>query len=394
MRNILKLDIKYAASQIFYYGAFCVITGFASVYLLDQHFSNSMIGVVLAFCNILAAILQPLLASFVDKNQKIELKNVVSIIVAIIIVSAVLLYIFPINQVCILLFMIIIFSLITTIMPLMNSLAFTFEKYGIQINYGISRGLGSIAYAIVSLVTGYAVDGFSARILPLFYIIINVLLFMIVWTFTLPKELDEKKLKVQKQKGDTTQLSLFQFCIKYKKFMLFLFGFIWIYFAHTIINYFCIQMITNIGGTSSDMGNAVFLAAMLELPTMLLFTRISSKVNCGTLIRFSVIMFAIKHILAYFATNMMMIYLSQAMQSVAYALFIPASVYYVNKKIADSDQVKGQSMITMAMTVAGVFASLIGGILIDLLGIHDVLLIGAIVSVVGMIISYIMVEKV
>ncbi|MDO4941675.1 MAG: MFS transporter, partial [Lachnospiraceae bacterium] len=154
------------------------------------------------------------------------------------------------------------------------------------------------------------------------------------------------------------------------------------------------QMVTYIGGTSSDMGNAVFLAAIFELPTMLFFTKVSQKVNCGTLIKFSVIMFFVKHVLAYFAMNMIMIYLSQAMQMFAYALFIPASVYYVNQKIAASDQVKGQSMVTMAMTIAGVFASLIGGVLIDMIGIHYALLVGAVVSFVGMIIVCLAVEKV
>lgn len=42
----------------------------------------------------------------------------------------------------------------------------------------------------------------------------------------------------------------------------------------------------------------------------------------------------------------------------AYALFIPASVYYVNKKIAVADRVKGQSLVTTSMTLSGVFAEL------------------------------------
>ena len=132
MKNILKLDLKYAASQIFYYGAVCAMTGYASVYLLDKKFNNSTIGIVLALCNVLAVVLQPILASFIDRNKNIELRNVISIIMIGIIILSMILYVFPINWVIILILTVFIFSMITTIMPLMNSLAFIFEKYGIK----------------------------------------------------------------------------------------------------------------------------------------------------------------------------------------------------------------------------------------------------------------------
>ena len=63
------------------------------------------------------------------------------------------------------------------------------------------------------------------------------------------------------------------------------------------------------------MGNAVFLAAMLELPTMAYFTKLSKKVNCGTLIKISIILFLVKHVITYFADGMTMIYIAQAFQN-------------------------------------------------------------------------------
>ena len=179
-----------------------------------------------------------------------------------------------------------------------------------------------------------------------------------------------------------------------KKFILFLVGFVLVYFAHTIINNFFIQIITNIGGTSADMGNAVFVAAMLELPTMAFFTKMSEKINCGTLIKFSILMFCVKHALTYFATNMIMIYLAQVCQMFAYALFVPASVYYVNEKIAVADRVKGQSLVTTSMTLSGVFANFAGGIMLDALGVGHVLLAGVVLSIVGAVIVISMTEKV
>lgn len=396
MKKVLSLDLKYSASQVFYFGAFCSMIGYASVYLLDKGFSNSAIGIVLALCNVLAVFFQPILASYVDQHQKVEIRQVICMVVAIAIVLSAMLYFLPIAGLFVLILVVTIFSLINTIMPLMNSLAFVFEKYGIEINYGLARGIGSVAYALTSMALGYIVEAYNPSIIPLFYIIFNVLLFVVVKTFVLPKnqhfELVEKTDEQKAEEGN--QVSFAHFCVKYKKFIFFLLGFMLVYIAHMFINNFFIQVVTNIKGSSSDMGNAIFLAAMLELPTMAFFSKLSEKINCGTLLKISIVMFLVKHAITYIATDMIMIYIAQVCQMFAYALFIPASVYYVNQKIAFADRVKGQSLVTMSMTLAGVFASLFGGILLDSIGVSQVLLLGTALSVVGTVIVLFTSEKV
>lgn len=397
MDRIKSLNMKYVASQIFYFATFAAMMGYASVFLLHKGFSNSTIGIILSLCNILAVFMQPALATFADKNKNIEIRKIVTTIVGIAIVLSAILLVIPNNQAIIFILVVSIFSLMTTVMPLMNTLAFVFEKYGITINYGLARGLGSVAYAVASMILGHAVDAFSPDLLPVCYVVFNAFLFIVVHGYVLPKG-EQIEVKVDEKESDEVVTSdnegLLQFAGKYKKFIVFLLGFVFVYFAHTIINNFFIQIINNVGGNSSDMGNAVFLAAMLELPTMAYFTKLSHKVNCGTLIKISIFLFLVKHVITYFAVDMTMIYIAQAFQMGAYALFIPASVYYVNCKIAPQDMVKGQSFVTTSMTVAGVFGNLIGGILLDTVGVSHVLLISAILSLVGAIIVAMSVEKV
>lgn len=391
-----SLNIKYMASQIFYFGAFAAMMGYASVYLLYKGFSNSTIGIILSLCSILAVFMQPALASFADNHKNIEIRKIINTIVAIAIILSVALLVIPTNQTLIFILIVAIFSLETTIMPLINTLAFIFEKYGIQINFGIARGLGSVAYALTSMALGYIVEWFSPDLLPICYVVFNALLFIVVHLFILPKNAqivnadEESETEAEVQEN----VSLLKFASKYKKFIVFLLGFVLVYFAHTIINNFFIQIITNVGGNSSDMGNAVFLAAMLELPTMAYFTKLSQKVNCGTLIKASIVLFLAKHAITYLATNMVMIYIAQVLQMGAYALFIPASVYYVNCKVDNKDIVKGQSFVTTSMTMSGVFANIIGGILLDAVGVSEVLLIGVILSLIGAVIVLFTVEKV
>ena len=127
---------------------------------------------------------------------------------------------------------------------------------------------------------------------------------------------------------------------------------------------------------------------------MALFEKYKNKINIKNTIIISAIFFTLKHTLTYFATNMFMIYLAQATQMLAYALFIPASVYYVDKLFDTKDAVKGQALVTTSMTVSGVLASFLGGILLDSMGVYETLFLGLVLSVVGTIVMIVTVENV
>jgi PPP family 3-phenylpropionic acid transporter len=142
------------------------------------------------------------------------------------------------------------------------------------------------------------------------------------------------------------------------------------------------------------MGVAVFLAAILELISMSAFEKFKNKIDITIVLKIAAVMFTVKHVLTYFASSMTVIYIAQVMQMFAYALFIPAAVYYVDKLFNKKDAIKGQSLVTTAMTASGIISSLLGGILFDSVGTSTTLLIGAIVSLLGTIIMIMTTQKV
>lgn len=393
MKKLLSLDMKYAATQMLYFGSFCALMGYASVYLLDHGFSNSIIGTVLALVSVIAVFTQPAVASFADKNKKVELRHIIAVILIVAVLFSAWIYFLVGKSTLLLCLFVGIATCMMTLQPLLNSLAFIFEKYGIEVNYGLARGLGSAAYAIVSFVVGYLVEDFGTGLLPLIYLVLNVLLIVVVYTYVIPKSERKEIVEEAHHKEEVQQLSFIEFCKKYKKFMIFVLGIVAVFFTHTIINNFFIQVIKPIGGSESQMGTAVFLAAIVELPAMALFNKMREKVSCATLIKISVILFAVKHGVTYLATNVTMIYIAQVLQIGAYAIIIPASVYYVNQIIAKSDAIKGQSMVTTAITASGIIANIAGGVLLDAIGVKKVLFIGILVSIIGAVIVMMSVEN-
>lgn len=384
-----SINIKYSMLQGIYFVGFCAVMGYAAVYLGSVGMSSSLIGIVLAIANILTSIAQPVLGGFVDKSN-ISMKKVLMIMFGLCsILSVLLMFVSKVTFLAAALF-IAVSTILYTTMPLVNSLAFAFQKQGIDVKFGVARGIGSVAYALASLVLGNVVKAVSPTLMPLAYIFIFLGILPLIRSFKMPEaEIDEVIEEKVVEKESTGAFNK-----KHLKFMIFLAGFVLVYFDHTIINNFFISVIRNVGGNTGDMGNAVFLAAMLELPTMALFEKYKNKINIKNTIIISAIFFTLKHTLTYFATNMFMIYLAQATQMLAYALFIPASVYYVDKLFDAKDAVKGQALVTTSMTVSGVLASFLGGILLDSMGVYETLFLGLVLSAVGTIVMIVTVENV
>lgn len=386
MRKILALDIKFSAMQFFFFASFGALMGYASVYLLSRGISTSVIGVALASTSAIAFVCQPFIASFADKNKQIELRYIICAALLISIAMAVVLIMAPNASMFLVCMFVAIGTLLSTIMPLVTTLAFQFEKYGIAINFGVARGVGSAAYAIIAYVVGQLVEMFDAGVVPIVFIAFNLALTFVVYTFVLPKNVSREEVKKeekQEQSQVKNDLSFVQFMTRYKKLTTFVFGTVFIFFAHTIINNYMILVIEPVGGTEAAMGTAVSLAAMLELPAMFFFDQLREKFSLNKLLKLSAIMFVVKHTLTAIAPSMFVIYIAQATQMLAYAILCPASVYLVNEMVDSSDLTKGQSLVTMGQSLSGIIANLIGGVLIENIGVTPVLYMGAVVTVLG-----------
>lgn len=391
-----RLNIKYIMSQFFYFSMFASMIAFVSVYLLHKGFDNTTIGTVLSMMSLLTIGIQTLLANYIDKNKEVQLQDVISILSLGVVIGSIVLYFMPIDL-AILILTTLLLAIGQALLTFVNSLAFIYEKFGIHINYGVARGMGSFAYAMMTLFLGQVVKATTPDILPLFYSIFSLLLLFSVRAYSLPSAdkvivEDEGEQKPLIKKGAVEQ-SVFSFFLKYSRLVLLMGGVVFLFFGHTIINNFFIQVISPIGGDSGVMGTAVFIAAIVELPAMMYFEQLSKKISIDRLLKISAIFFLIKHLLTYLAPNIFVIYLAQFLQIGAYSVVYPALVEYINLIVDLEDLVKGQSLLTTAIALSSVFASFLGGILLDNVGVSQTLFIGVLTTIVGLVIVFVTVEN-
>ena len=383
--------LRYTLINVTYFVAFCTIHALAAVYLLDRGFSNTEIGILLAVANILSAILQPVIAGIIDKPGPLTNRRFILISVSIIAVGSILLMLFGNVKALVFVIYVIIYMIQFTYQPVMTALCFEYQKAGYNIFYGLARGLGSASFAVTSAFVGGAVERSGVGILLIINVVSMVLSAIIVFTFKKQDGEDSSKEQSEsKQSSDeVAHNNLFDFIRTYPAFSLFLVGTICFFFAHNMINDFMIQIIRSLGGGEKELGYSNFLQAILELPVMALIGLILKKISSSKLLIISGVAFFIKILILIFASAMPGMYISQSFQLFAYAVFIPAAAYYVSSNMSELDQVKGQAFVTSAITIGGVFSNLISGVILDNLGIKQMLITGTVVAALGALITFI-----
>ncbi len=360
---------------------FCPIGSYASVFLLSKNFTNGSIGWVMAASNIIAVFLQPALGSLIDRNKKITVKSALYLLTILSLLMLAGMIFVNLGLWWIAISYIGIMALLITIQPLVNSLTFEAINAGYPVNFGLTRAMGSISFAVISPLLGLWIGHSSTAILP----VIGSILYIgfLILTLLFPKiEPSAATLANINNPAEENKIEK-NFLKRYPRFLLFLLGIALLFLFHTIINTYLAQITTSLGGNDTDIGILLAIAAVCELPALLGFNFLLTRFNNSTLLKASGVFYALRGFVFLFATTQWMIAFGQVLQGISFAVLLPASVYYVNKLMRNEDKVKGQTLITGAMTLGSVFGSVLGGKCLDLFGVPAMLILGSVSAVLG-----------
>ena len=345
------------------------VLGFTVYFLNENGFSASEVALLMAAFGVVAAITQPILGTFADKNRNIDFKNILTFMGILVLISFIILCHFSKNKIIIGLFFGIIFILTNNMSPFVNSSCFYYKENGIDVNFGIARGFGSFSFALVSYILGSFTKIFGAIAVSYNGIIASIIFLIIILLIPRVKNIDtidnKENLKNDIQKNRRIQY----FIKKYPSFFLMIFATI---FALCFQNADCgylINIIENLGGDSSHLGIANGLAALVEIPIMFMITRIMKKISVKKLIAIACGFFIVRGIV-FCIPSMMAIYIAQLLQMFTYAILIPSTVYLSDEIMQEEDKNKGQTLIGMAVTMGLILGSFVGGELITIGGIN------------------------
>lgn len=386
-------NIEYAIVQAFYWASFCVAVSYAVVYMQYRGFSNSQLGLVMAFGNILGFIISPLLASMIDGPGR---ANVFNCTWAMLILQAAFICIFNFadsDSLLMPVFYCLYMASMITVSPLINQLYLELEGEGIHINYGVTRGMGSIAFAPTAALLGTLTTRFSPALLPYAALLGVAAQAAILLLITLQHSRGAAGAPLEPAGARAGGSSLAVFIKNNRNFCILMLGVALLFMAHNLVNNFMINVVRNVGGDTASMGSLNAFMALMEIPAMLLFDRMMRKIKCPSILRFSAVIFAVKAACIALAPNMSMLYAAHTLQALSFALITPALVRYTNLYVEHKDSAKGQSISYGMTTLGAILASSFGGLMYDRLSVTAALLIGTAVSICGAVICQIFSER-
>ncbi len=398
MKKLMKyknLNLKYALVNVGYMLLLCATGGYVYNFLSQSGFSDSLTGTIIALISVIGVFLQPWAGQFVDKSEKVTEKQFVSVTMLITAALSLVMAFLPKGQFLIIPILVIAFSSASVGMPLLNSMAFLYEKDGQKINYGLCRGIGSAAYAVGSKVVGMLWTQFGKGSYPFYIVVIAVLTYLAVSMMPDVAESLEQE-KAAEDKAARSNVSYVEFFKRNKQVAVVCCALILLYFMHMICNTYIAKILGQFVETSkveTTQGTALFIAAMCELPTMFGFVFLMKKLSIVKIMKIAAIFYSVKHLLVFLSNNVTLFYFAMILQMFSYAALAPATVYYGGEYIAPEDRNKGQAILGMSLTIGGLLSSFLGGQLFNVMDVKNVLFIGLLASIAGTVIMVMFVKE-
>lgn len=389
MKNKLYLD--YILMQLLFFVLMGVLMSYGSVALLALGYSASEIGFIMAISSLLSALLQPFVANLSDNSNKLSLFNICVIVSIISVILSTLSYVQNNSSLIMTVVFTGLLAIYSIIEPLINTIPSILENNGIKINFGVGRAIGSFGYALANGVLGILTTKFDYPIIFVSTIVSSILLLLIA----IKTNKDSQVLpSIHKIKDKSETITYKQFLSNHKSFLLFMLCVGGIFFGYCLDENQMIYIVTNLGGTSSDLGLTLAYKACLEVPVIFFYDRIEKLIGSPEkVLKIAGVAFAIKLGLFCTAKSVAMLYVCQTFQLFSLSLIVPAVVSYTNKICSANEATRGQALFITIRTISAVISSLIGGVIIDALSVEIMLLIAFISTTISAICLLIYLNK-
>ena len=355
----LQANASYSLIHASMWGMYAVIIYFANDFLKAQGLSGAMCSLVLGITAAASVLLNIGVSEIIKRTRKLKLYVAAIGLAALILLGLggmlVESKVLALSGICLVL------TLLQLAPGMCNSLGMDAIAKGAPATYAVARGIGSVAFATVSLLSGLLIDRFGEGAVPAVggtmaaILILAVLWFHRCVEIHLPETAAATREEGEKKKDN--------FLTKNPMFTLFLLGASLMNISHYYLVVFLGNVTDSLSLGKDVQGAAAAVSTYVELPIMLGFAFLTRKMRCNNLLRISCFMFLLKCMGMILADSATVIYLAHATQIVGYGLYAIASVTYAGEVMGKEDAVRAQSYLAGTISLGNVVAMSTGGLM-------------------------------
>ena len=380
----------YALTQISIWGTYGFLFTYANPYMTEKlGLSDTLAGWLLCLATALACLLQPLLTAIADRTRW----NVRRILLCSGVLTALCAALTLLPGLSVAAYAVLFGSacVFLQIQPAFsNALGMEGIHGGMNINFAVARGIGSVSFALAAKLASLLIGVMGMNGASLLGAASSLLLVAAV--LLMPRG---SRLTPKTEEAPTSAREFFR---ESPKMAVLLVGVMLLYVGHNVLSncMFRIAQWKVAGGSNATavQGTAVMIAAIVELPTMFLFTKLGKRFRCDKLVLTSCLFMTLRIVASILLPGQWGLYITQLAQILGYALFAVSTVYYVGTVVPKHNVVKGQTYLGLANTLGSLLAFALGGSLIDAIGVPWMLGVCAGLSALGMFLAGLSLERV
>ena len=254
MASRKRIVLCYVLLQASFWGMISSICAYQAAIVLDRGFTTGQAGIFCALCYLASLFTQPVIGGWADRHPSVPIKQLL-IVMLLPAVALNLVFYFTRPGFALTALIIFLFGVLeTNSYPLIDSMGMQYVNAGVKIPYSFARGMGSLTYAVLCVVTGLLTARFGMQAALLAHCAEQLLLIVCLLAFpSIPA-----RLLPQPQAKSASGHSIWQILKKNMVFTLMLIACFFGMMGVMPISNFLVSLVNSHGGGSGARRRAVF----------------------------------------------------------------------------------------------------------------------------------------
>ncbi len=353
-----ELAIKMSAMYLFLFLGLACTYPYLTLFLQYRGLNNTQIGLAYAILNIGSVLSQPIWGFMTDRYSN---KRTVLIIMALLNAAFIINFIFA-DRLGYVLFCILLMALFqSSLIPITDAFCYdVIERYK-TLQYGKLRVMGSIGYAIGSLILGGVIK--ATGINTVFYAYIVLMLILAFNFYMIPAGNKGAAIAGGLRFGDTGEV------FKNKRLIILLLTVMFGSIAMGSNGTYITVLIQKTGGDASQLGMMWFFLGLSQIPVMFWGAKLIKRYGELNLYIVAMFLFAVRFFLNSICTTYTAVIVVQMLDSITFTVYFVAVLDYLNKVTSAKLKTLAMTLFAAANGVGTLVGNVSGGRLIDAAGI-------------------------
>ncbi|MGI6005679.1 MAG: MFS transporter [Christensenellales bacterium] len=363
-QHITATMVRFSAIEFFFWMAMAS-QSFIAVFLHDQGLTATAVGTLMGIVNISSIVGPPIAGILSDKLRSTKRVLMLCITGASVFhalaPTSVPITVLGLSMVFLALPVSAMFRYPT--MHLLDSWLVQTTNDNPSMSYGIIRSAGSIGFAVSAIAYTQILNANGGNTVFTFYTMgaINIIL-LVICTFQHDKKVERVRLKLKDMQISRLFKNYYYVTMLFMNLVMYLS----ISGSFTFISY----LLRDINGNANDLGTIMGAKALFEVPLLASSMFLMRKFGLIKPIMFCALGFALENFLYIFCSSTLQVLLALLLHGMSFGLYIACVIRYISKLAPKGLAATAQTINGAMGALAGVLCNVMGGRIVDAVGIR------------------------